>query len=144
MPEQTSACIAWHRHAAEVRTVNVRDAVVPGEPLVHERVVRIQEVEHRSILAHDALEEHLRFALETLAQVVVEVGEHRDIGVGVLQIAKIEPLVREVGDERARFRIGEHAARLLLEHGGLVQLAIDRQLQQLIVRDRRPEEEGEA
>ena len=73
--EQTAARIVGHRHAAEVGTVDVRDPVVPGQPLVHERVVRIEEIEHRSILAHDALEEHLGLALEGLTQVVVEVGE---------------------------------------------------------------------
>ena len=38
-------------------------------------------------------------------------------------------------------RIGEHALHLPIEHRRILQLAVDRQLQQLVVRDRVPEEE---
>ncbi len=126
LPEQTATGIARNRHAPEVRAVDVRDAVVLRQPLVHERVVRIEQIQHRSVLAQDALEEHLRFPLEA-----PDAGCRRnpettvDVGIGVLQIPEVEPLVREVGDQRARPRIREHPARLLLEHGRIVQLALD-------------------
>ena len=41
---------------------DVRKAVVLGEPLVDERVVGVDQVEHAAILAHDAVEEQLRLA----------------------------------------------------------------------------------
>ena len=143
MPQQAAPGVGRHRHAAEIRTVDVGDAVVLRQPLVHERVVRVEQIQHRAVLAQHALEQQLRFPLERLAQVVVEVREHGDVGVGVLQLPEKEPLVGEVGDQRPRLRVGQHPARLLLEHGRLVQLAVDRQLQQLVVRNRRPQEEGE-
>ena len=46
-PEQAATRVDRHRHAAEVGAVDVRDAVVPGEPLVDERVVGIEQIEHR-------------------------------------------------------------------------------------------------
>ena len=51
---------------------DVRDAVVPREPLVDERVVGGQQVEHAAILADDAVEEQLGLALHRLGQRVVE------------------------------------------------------------------------
>src|SRR6185503_11363908 len=42
-----------------------------------------------------------------------------------------------------RSRIGEHAAHLLLEHGGLAQAIAARELEQLVVRDAAPKEERE-
>ena len=56
----------------------------------------------------------------------------------------MEPLRREVRDERARSRIGEHAPHLLLEHARLMQLSRNRHVQQLIVWNAAPEEEGES
>ena len=55
------------RDAAEAAAVDVRDAVVLGEALVQERVVRLQQVEHAAVLAQDALEEQLRFLRGTPA-----------------------------------------------------------------------------
>ena len=49
------------------------NAVVPGQALVQERVVGVEQIDDAAILAHDALEEQLRLLLERLAQVVVEV-----------------------------------------------------------------------
>ena len=66
--------------APEVAAVDVRNAVVLREPLVDERVVRAQQIEHAAVLVHDALEEQLRFAAERLPQVVVEVREQPRIG----------------------------------------------------------------
>ena len=65
--------------AAEAAAVDVRDAVVLREPLVEERVVRLQQVEHAAVLAQDALEEQLRLLAERLPQVVVEVGEQPQV-----------------------------------------------------------------
>ena len=144
LAEQTAAGIAWNRDAPEVGAVDVGDAVVPGQTLVHERVVRIQKVQDGAVLAQDAFEQHLRFALKSLAQVVVEIRKLVRIGIRTFQIPEVEPLTREVGDQRARPRIREHPARLPLENGGIVQLALGRQRQQFIVGNAGPEEEGQA
>ena len=76
-PSSAAARVVGHRHAAELAAVDVGDAVVPRQPLVHERVVGAQQVEHAAVLADDALEQQLGLAAERLPQVVVEVRETR-------------------------------------------------------------------
>ena len=71
---------AVERDAPEAAAVDVLDAVVFGEALVDERVVRPQQIEHAAILADHAFHEHLRLAPERLAEVVVEVGEQPHVG----------------------------------------------------------------
>ncbi len=53
----------------------------------------------------------------------------------------MQPLVREIACERVRARIGEHSLHLLLAHGRIVERAVDRELQQLVVGHRVPQEE---
>ena len=61
------------RDAPELAAVDVRDAVVLGQPLVDERVVGRQQVDDAAILADDAVEQQLDFAAHRLAQRIVEV-----------------------------------------------------------------------
>ena len=96
------------------------------QPLVDEGVVGVEQIEHRTVFPQDALEQQFRFALECLTQVVVEIGEEPVVRSGVLQVAEIEPLAGEVGDERAGLRVGKHPSRLLFEHCRFVQPARDR------------------
>ena len=49
------------RHAAELRAVDVRDAVVLGQALIQERVVGVQQIEQAAVLADDAVDEQRRF-----------------------------------------------------------------------------------
>ena len=127
MPEQSAAFVLRHRHAAEMRAVDVGNAVVPGQPLVDERVVGGQQLEHRPILAHDAVEEHLGLAPERLPQVVVEVRELVDERRHVAQVAEVQPLRRRSWSTSAsRAWIGQHAPHLLLEHRRLTQAALAR------------------
>ena len=73
MSEEPAAVVVGDLDAAEMRAADVRDAVVLREPLVDERVVRGQQIEHAAIFAEDAAGKELRFAAEALAQVLVEV-----------------------------------------------------------------------
>ena len=130
--------------AAEVAAVDVRDAVVLGQALVQERVVRLQQVEHAAVLAQDALEQQLRLLAEGLPQVVVEVGEQAQVRGDRIQVAQVQPLAREVAHQALRARVGQHAADLPFEHLGLAQLAALGQVEQLVVRDAAPEEERQA
>ena len=91
------------------------NAVVLGQPLVHERVVRAQQVERAAVLRDDALDEQLGLAPERLAQVVVEVGERPRVRARRGEVPQIQPLAGEVGDERLGLRIRQHALHLLLE-----------------------------
>ena len=65
LAEQPPAIRIGQRHAAELLAAHVRNAVVQRQPLVHERVVRGQQVEHAAVLAHDALDEQLDLFAES-------------------------------------------------------------------------------
>src|SRR5688572_22134399 len=52
--EHAAASVVLDGHAAEVAAVNAVDTVVTREPVVDERVVRSQEIEQVTVLAHDA------------------------------------------------------------------------------------------
>ena len=61
-----------------------------------------------------------------------------------LELAQEQPLPGDVVHQRLSARIGQHPARLLLEHRGIGEPAGAGQLQQLIVRNAAPEEEGKS
>ena len=73
LPQQSAARIIGHGDAPEAAPINVRDAVMTGQALVHERVVRGQQIQHAAIFVHDALKEKLRLAAQRLSQIVVEI-----------------------------------------------------------------------
>ena len=89
--------------------------VVLGQPLVHERIVRAQQIERAAVFLHDAFDEELGFAPERLAQVVVEVRERPGIRARGGEVAQVQPLACEVRDQRVRLGGREHAPHLLLE-----------------------------
>ena len=70
-------------------------------------------------------------------------GNSRMSGVHRVEVAQMQPLRREVGDQVARSRIREHPRDLPLEHGRLVEIASGRQVQQFVVRDAAPQKERE-
>ena len=117
LAEQAAAIVELRRqrHAPELRAVDIRDAVVSRQPLVDERVVRGQQIDDVAILADDAVEEQLGLALQALAQLVVPVRIEDAVGRRRRQVAQIQQLLAEVGDQRVRARIarasGAPAAR---------------------------------
>ena len=70
---------------------------MPGEPFIHEGVVRRHQIQNVAVLAHDALEKQRCLALESLPQIVVEIGKLLRKRLHVFQIPKIQPLRSEVG-----------------------------------------------
>ena len=77
-------------------------------------------------------------ALQPLPQRVVEVGEYALHGHDGVEVAQIEPLPREVLDERRGAFVGEHALHLSLEHLRVAQLTALRRAEQLVVGDAAP------
>ena len=59
-------------HFAEDTAGDARDAVVPGEPIVDERIVGVEEFEDAAVLAHDVVEEQLCLANHRRTEVRVE------------------------------------------------------------------------
>src|SRR5262249_7648770 len=128
--------------AAKLAPVNVRDVVMPRQALVDEAVIRRHEIENVAIPVDDALEEQLDLAHHRPAQVVVEVGELERVRDFVAQVAEIQPLSGEVTDERLGLRIGDHALHLAIEYSRISQLTVRRGIEQFLVRNAAPDEEG--
>jgi hypothetical protein len=114
-----------------------------GDALVDERVVRVHQVHDIAILAPDAVEEHPRLVLEAGAQVVVEIRELHRVGLLRLQIAQEQPLAGKVGRQPLGPGIGQHAPDLALEDARRAQPPLAGHLEELIVGDAAPEEEGQ-
>jgi hypothetical protein len=143
LAEQPPPVLVGQRDTAEVAAVDAGNAIVPGELLVEERVLRGQEVDDAAVLGQLIAEKQLDLADERGAQVVVEPGEVPvDVRRQRPDVAGLEPLREEVVDEgRACALVGEHPADLPLEHGRVLQLPLFGRRQQLVVGNRAPEEE---
>src|SRR5439155_19456399 len=97
LSQQASPVGIGQLHSAKALAVYTWDAVVSREALVHERVVGVQQLECAPVLPHDGGEEQLRLLAERLSRVVVEIGEHQQIGIDLrLQVAQLEPLPGEI------------------------------------------------
>ena len=101
MTEQPGARRILQADAAKLAAVDVGNLVVARQPLVHEGVVRGQQVDDAPVVADLIVEQQFRFALEGVAQVVVELRELRAIRRRDPQIAQVQPLGDEVAHERA-------------------------------------------
>ena len=138
MTEEAFARLIGDRYAPKVAAIHVRDAIVPGQPLVDERVIRPQEVEDTVILAQLTLEKQPRLSLKRLAEIVVELWERLHIRRHCQHIALVQPLRREVVDECRGATVGQHASHLLFQDRRVVQAPARGDIEQLVVRDARP------
>ncbi len=145
MPQQSSTVSQFRpeSHAAELRPVNIRNAIVPGEPLIQESIVRGQQIHDIAILAHNAFKEQFRLAPETLPQLVIPVGIEHSIGRSRLQIPQVQQLIGEVFHESLRPGIGKHAPHLRLKRGWIVKFPLAGKVDQFVVRNAAPQEEGQ-
>ena len=128
LPEQPAAHVEFRteRHAAEAAAVDVRDSVVPGEPLVDKRVVGIQQIDHAAVLVDDALDEQLGFFAESLPQIVVEIGEHRTVGTWLCKSRRFSHWPAKFVTSASERGIGQHPLDLLFEDGRIAQLVLAR------------------
>ena len=139
LAQQPAAILIGDGHAPEAVALHVRNAVVLRQPLIDERVVRGQQVDHVAVFADDAVEEQLGFAAHGLQQIAVEVGIEEQIRLRVVQVAQIQPLPGETGGQRVGAWIGEHALHLLLQHRLVRQLTLTGQVQKLLIRRAAPQ-----
>ena len=140
--QQASPVGVADRHASQLRPVDVLHAVMLSQPLIEIGVVGRQHVENAAVLAHDARKEQPGFVAERLSQLLVERKDHR-VGLHRLDVAQVQPLPGEVGHEGVRTAILQHPANLSFEHHRVAQPAAGRKVQQLVVRNTAPQEEGE-
>ena len=92
--------------------MNVRYLIVTREPLVHERVISIQQPEHAPVAADLALEKQLGFARKGVAQILVEVREDLRVRRGAGDIAEAQPLAEEIVHQSGGPRVGQHPLHL--------------------------------
>ena len=96
------------------------------QSFIHERVVRLKQIDHAAVLADHAVEQQFRLAPERLAQVVIEVPR---FGPRALQLPKEQPLSREILYQCLRLRVRQHPPRLLRQHSRVMQFVLLRQRQ---------------
>src|SRR5262245_2996443 len=114
-----------------------------GEPLVEERVIRIQELQRATVLAENACQKQLGLFLKGGFQAFVEAREDVGIGPRICERSQVEPLPAEILDQRVRLRVRQHPRKLRLEPTWRFQLAVVRELQKGIVRHAAPQEKRE-
>ena len=104
------------RDAPEITALHVWNPVVLRQPLVQERVVRRQQLEHAPVLAQDAVQEQLGLAMKRGAQRFVQFGKQDFVRPLRFEVAQEQPLRGEVRHHRFGARIGEHPPDLPFEH----------------------------
>ncbi len=139
------ARLVVERHATEVAALDRLDAVVHRQALVEEGVVRGQQLEHAAIAAQDAVDEQPQFFLEHPAGIEqsARVGELASVRGDLVQLGDVEPLEREIVAERLGPRVGKHPAHLSGQHVGFAEARFGGELQELLVRQAAPQEEGQ-
>src|SRR5262247_1189529 len=66
LAKQTHSGLIRQRDTTEAASVNVRNPIMPRQPLIHERVIGIDEIEDAAVFAHDAVEKQFGLAPERL------------------------------------------------------------------------------
>ena len=136
--EQTAARRALQRDAHELVARDARDAVVLGEPLVEVGEIRVDEGRDAAILADDGVHEHRGFLDHRIAQRIGVTREQRRVGREQFEVAQLQPLAREILDERGGLRIVQEPLDL---RGKLfAQLPLLSEREEFLVRHRTPEE----
>ena len=127
----------------KVAARHARDAVVPGQPLVDERVVGPVEVEQAAVFLHEVREEQLGLAPHRPREVLVVVRVEVRVGPNLVHVLQAKPLRREARAQRLGPGVGEHAQGLPLQlfGGQAVRLG---QGPELFVGRRAPQEERQA
>ena len=91
---------------------------------IGERVVAVQHVEHRAVVANDVADEPDRLLEHRVAQLVAELGKALAIDrVVLVEAAEVEPVASELGGQPARALVLQHPADLGEQHRFVTQLA---------------------
>ena len=145
LAQQAVARLVVERHATEVAALDRLDAVVHRQALVEEGVVRGQQLEHAAIAAQHAVDEQPQFLLEHRAgiQQAARVGELASVRSDLVQLGEVEPLEREIVAQRLGPRVGKHPAHLSGQHVGIAEARFGGELQEFLIRQTAPQEEGQ-
>ena len=129
--------------AAEVLPGDARDPVVAGQPLVHVRKVRREEVPQRAAVADQRIEEGDGLAPHVARELLVEVRVAQRVRVHLVEVLKAKPLRRKALAQGVGTGTGEHAGDLRPECARIGQPAARGDLDQLRVRRAAPQKERE-
>src|SRR5207245_1864112 len=114
--QSTTLIVVRQRYAPETAAVNSGNLIMPREPFVDKRIVRVQKIGHAPILADGAGDEQFSFALKSLQQTLVVIRITLRIDDGLLDTPQIQPLPRKGRYERINSaRIREHPSRFSFE-----------------------------
>ena len=129
---------------AEVAPGDAGKVVVMGQPLVHERVVGVQELQHTSVLADVVVEKEPGLLFHGLAKVVAVLQVDVVLQEPVVQFAELQPLTGEVFHERlAGSGAVQHAPDLLAKDRRFGEPVRPGLVEKRLVRNAAPQEEGE-
>ena len=95
-----------------------------GQPLVDERVVGVQQIDHAAVFMHDAAEEQLGLLAHRLPQIVVEIRERSGHRAPGLQRAQVQPLPAKFVTSCSDRGSASMRSHLLFQHGGIVQFVL--------------------
>ena len=144
MTEDAATLRTGELHSPELRTGDTWDAVVAGQPVIQKRIIGVQELRHRLVLAQQVLKEQARFGFHGIAEIRTPIGELLGVGLDAVQVPRLEPLPGKIVGEGRGARIGQETFDLSVQHSGRGELAGFGQREQLVVRHRAPEEIAQA
>src|SRR5207248_1931936 len=100
MSEQTGSRSVGQRHTTEMTPIYIRNAVKLREALVHECVVRRQQLDHAPVLAYLTLEEEFRLTAKGITERHIKIREQIRVRRSRGDVPQIQPLPREIRHER--------------------------------------------
>ena len=121
--------------------VDIWNPVMPRQPFVQVRIVGSQEIQHAPVFAELIGHKLLGLLTHGPAQILVKIGKRIGVRYETRQLAQLQPLIDEIGHQRSRTRVGQHAPYLPLEHRGLPEFPGDSCIQKLIVGNAAPHKE---
>ena len=140
--DAASRIVLGERHTAEETAFDVGNPVMPREPLVHECVIRIEQIDDAAVLAQDALEEQLHLALEAMPEIAVEIGD----GSGSALSSSRRRIHCEAKLSMSDFDFGSASIRRVCcsSTAGLESSSGNGEVEQRVVGNAAPQEEGQA
>ena len=116
------------------------DAVMHRETFVQERVLCRHQIRNAAIAAQDAVHEKSQFLLHQVTRIEQITGMRKLPAVrnDLVELGDIEPLEREILDERKRSVVAEHAAQLGIEDSRFAESILAGLIEQRLIRHTAP------
>lgn len=139
MREDAPALRAFERNAFKGVGVGTGDAVVVSEGAIQISELAVDEIEKIAIFVENFPDEELRLPAHRGENFIVHHGELQSVGLLAIESADIEPLESEIVHQVRGFGIVQHSLHLGSANGGIGQLMLSGEPQELIVRHAAPE-----